>query len=78
MAELKARLIEDLALIEAHIDFPEEEIEPIASWKMRKDLRNHGSPDWTSGSTPTKTERSFVKASPVQSWGRPMSVSRAF
>ena len=35
MAELKARLIEHLALIEAHIDFPEEEMEPIAieEWK---------------------------------------------
>ena len=29
MTELKAQLIEHLALIEAHIDFPEEEIEPI-------------------------------------------------
>ena len=36
--ELKGRLIESLALIEAHIDFPEEEIEPIAIGKMKKDL----------------------------------------
>ena len=39
MTELKARLIEDLALIEAHIDFPEEEIEPIAFGEMGKDLK---------------------------------------
>jgi tRNA modification GTPase len=38
MEELKARLIESLALIEAHIDFPEEEIEPIASGKMKRDI----------------------------------------
>jgi len=38
MTDLKARLIEDLALIEAHIDFPEEEIEPIAFEKMQRDL----------------------------------------
>lgn len=30
LTSLKARLIDRLALIEAHIDFPEEEIEPIA------------------------------------------------
>ena len=39
MAELKARLIEHLALIEAHIDFPEEEIEPIALDEMKQDLK---------------------------------------
>jgi tRNA modification GTPase len=39
MAEVKARLIEGLSLMEAHIDFPEEEIEPIAFGKMGKDLR---------------------------------------
>ncbi len=38
MTELKARLIESLALIEAHIDFPEEEIEPIAFGEMKKNL----------------------------------------
>ena len=38
MTELKARLIEHLALIEAHIDFPEEEIEPIALDEMKQDL----------------------------------------
>lgn len=37
MAELKAKLIEHLALIEAHIDFPEEEIEPIAFRELKKD-----------------------------------------
>ncbi|MGO8989392.1 MAG: tRNA uridine-5-carboxymethylaminomethyl(34) synthesis GTPase MnmE [bacterium] len=48
MAEVKARLIEGLALIEAHIDFPEEEIEPIASGKMRKDLETivHQMDEW--------------------------------
>jgi tRNA modification GTPase len=38
MTELKGRLIEHLALIEAHIDFPEEEIEPIALDEMKQDL----------------------------------------
>ena len=38
MGELRARLIESLALIEAHIDFPEEEIEPIAFGQMKRDL----------------------------------------
>ena len=40
LAELKARLVEHLALIEAHIDFPEEEIEPIAFGDLKKDLRS--------------------------------------
>ncbi len=39
MAELKARLIEHLALIEAHIDFPEEEIEPIAFEEWKEDTK---------------------------------------
>jgi len=38
MTELKSRLVEHLALIEAHIDFPEEEIEPISSAGMKRDL----------------------------------------
>ncbi len=38
MLSLKARLIEHLALIEAHIDFPEEEVEPIALREMTQDL----------------------------------------
>ena len=38
LAEVKARLIESLSLMEAHIDFPEEEIAPIALGKMKKDL----------------------------------------
>jgi tRNA modification GTPase len=38
MTELKTKLIEHLALIEAHIDFPEEEIEPIAFEELKKDL----------------------------------------
>ncbi len=37
-AELKSRLIEHLALIEAHIDFPEEEIEPISLEETEQDL----------------------------------------
>ena len=40
LAELKARLIEHLALIEAHIDFPEEEIEPIAFGDLKRDLKS--------------------------------------
>jgi tRNA modification GTPase len=38
MTELKTRLIEHLALIEAHIDFPEEEIEPIAFGELKRDM----------------------------------------
>jgi tRNA modification GTPase len=38
MAGLRSRLIEHLALIEAHIDFPEEEIELITSLAKREDL----------------------------------------
>ncbi len=38
MLSLKAGLIEHLALIEAHIDFPEEEVEPIALREMTQDL----------------------------------------
>jgi tRNA modification GTPase len=40
MADLKRRLIEHLALIEAHIDFPEEEIEPISLDKIKQDLKS--------------------------------------
>ena len=40
MASLKGRLIEYLSLIEAHIDFPEEEIEAIPQAEMRRDLHN--------------------------------------
>jgi len=35
---LKERLVEHLSLIEAHIDFPEEEIEPVSSKRMKQDL----------------------------------------
>jgi tRNA modification GTPase len=38
MIDLKDRLIEDLSMIEAHIDFPEEEIESIALGEMERDL----------------------------------------
>ena len=38
MAQLKAKLIEHLALIEAHIDFPEEEMEPIAFGELKRDM----------------------------------------
>jgi len=38
MAGLKAKLIEHLALIEAHIDFPEEEMEPIAFGELKRDM----------------------------------------
>ncbi len=40
LAELKARLIEHLALIEAHIDFTEEELEPIVFGDLRRDLKS--------------------------------------
>ena len=50
MAELKARLIEHLALIEAHIDFPEEEMEPIAfeEWKGDTKRMIHQVEEWIS------------------------------
>lgn len=38
MTELRARLVGHLALIEAHIDFPEEEIEPISLGEMEQGL----------------------------------------
>jgi len=40
MTALKESLIEHLSLIEAHIDFPEEEIETIPQAEMRRDLHN--------------------------------------
>jgi tRNA modification GTPase len=40
MASLKGRLIGHLSLIEAHIDFPEEEMETIPQAEMRLDLHN--------------------------------------
>ena len=38
MASIKERLIDHLSLIEAHIDFPEEEITPVVLGEMTKDL----------------------------------------
>ena len=38
MSELKTRLIGHLALIEAHIDFPEEEIESISLGEIKKEI----------------------------------------
>jgi tRNA modification GTPase len=38
MADLRAQLINHLVMIEAHIDFPEEEIESVAFGEMRKNL----------------------------------------
>ena len=38
LGQLKTRLIEDLVLIEAHIDFPEEEIELISLRKMEQEM----------------------------------------
>lgn len=38
MSELRSQLIERLALIEAHIDFPEEEMEPIVLQELKGDL----------------------------------------
>ena len=39
MMGLKERLVDHLAVIEAHIDFPEEEIEPISLREMRGNLK---------------------------------------
>lgn len=41
MVSLKESLVEYLSLIEAHIDFPEEEIEDIHQSRMRQDLLNN-------------------------------------
>jgi tRNA modification GTPase len=38
MAQLKTSLVQHLALIEAHIDFPEEEIEPISLREMEQNI----------------------------------------
>jgi len=38
MIDLKEKLVDHVALIEAHIDFPEEEIEPIPLAEMKEDL----------------------------------------
>jgi tRNA modification GTPase len=48
MSELKERLLEDLVLIEAHIDFPEEEIEPIAFENLKGELERiiHQMEEW--------------------------------
>jgi tRNA modification GTPase len=48
LTELKAKLIEHLALIEAHIDFPEEEIEPIALGDLKRNLERmtHQMEEW--------------------------------
>ncbi len=50
MADLKTRLIEHLALIEAHIDFPEEEMEPIAFEEWKEDTKKmiHQVEEWIS------------------------------
>ncbi len=39
---LKEGLVEKLALIEAHIDFPDEDIDPISQEGMKKDLDRNG------------------------------------
>jgi tRNA modification GTPase len=48
LTELKAELMEHLALIEAHIDFPEEEIEPIALGDLKRNLERmiHQMEEW--------------------------------
>jgi tRNA modification GTPase len=48
MAQLKVQTIEHLALIEAHIDFPEEEIEPIVFGELKRDLERmiHQVEEW--------------------------------
>jgi len=40
LAQLKVRLVEHLALIEAHIDFPEEEVEPLGFRDLKRELRS--------------------------------------
>ena len=48
MTDIKTRLVEHLALIEAHIDFPEEEIEPIVFGELERDLERmiHQTEEW--------------------------------
>ena len=50
MIDIKTQLVEHLALIEAHIDFPEEEIEPIAFGELKRDLERmtHQTEEWIS------------------------------
>jgi len=50
MIDIKTRLVGHLALIEAHIDFPEEEIEPIAFGELKRDLERmiHQTEEWIS------------------------------
>jgi tRNA modification GTPase len=38
MAQIRTSLVQHLALIEAHVDFPEEEIEPIPLREMEQDI----------------------------------------
>ena len=47
MAQFKAQTIEHLDLIEAHIDFPEEEIEPMASGELKGDLERSSTSEVT-------------------------------
>lgn len=48
MASVKEVLLQYLALLEAHIDFPEEEMEPISLAKVKQDLKEiiHKLDDW--------------------------------
>jgi len=48
MTELRTQLVEHLALIEAHIDFPEEEIESIAFGELKRGLERmiHQMEEW--------------------------------
>jgi tRNA modification GTPase len=50
MIDIKTQLVGHLALIEAHIDFPEEEIEPIAFGELKRDLERmtHQTEEWIS------------------------------
>ncbi len=50
MVELKANLIDHLALIEAHIDFPEDEIQTIAIEDLKRDVKRliHQTQEWIS------------------------------
>ncbi len=40
LTELRVKLTEDLALIEGHIDFPEEELEPVSLGEIKRDLKS--------------------------------------
>ena len=77
MMSLKETLVDHLALIEAHIDFPEEEIESVSLKKLQDDLTGmvEKLEEWIASYEEGKM---FVRESLVPSSERRMWGSRAF